>query len=326
MRPLVVAVLACACLLAAAPAGADAPTTDAQAHQAYERGTAAYRRRDYATAAREYAAADALSPNPTALQAAIDATIQGDDPVLGLQLLERARGAPRTSALLSTMLVAEKKFAHRTGRIAIACPAQPCLATVDGAAIDPSQPTLVRVGAHTVMIESGGSTTTRTLTVAPDETETMTASSASSSSSSTPPPAPAPSPSTSAPPPTLPSPAPASPPAPAPPPADATGLSPVWLFATLGATAIAGGFTIASGIDTSNKSSAFSSAHCGAPAPPAGCDQVSQDGQSAQTRTNVLIGVTAALGLASAALVPFVRWHHLTAAVTAGGLAFDARF
>ena len=328
MRPLVVAVLACACLVpvAAAPARADAPTTDVQAHQAYERGTAAYRRKDYATAAREYAAADALSPNPTALQAAIDATVQGDDPVLGLQLLERARGAPRTSALLSTMLVAEQKFAHRTGRIGIVCPAQPCLATIDGAAIDPSQPTLVRVGAHTVMLESGGSSTTRTLTVAPDETQTITAASpASPPSSSSSPPAPPPAPST--PPPTPPAPA----PSPAPPPADASGLSPVWLFATLGATVIAGGLTIASGIDTSNKSSAFTNAGCRAPgAPFATCNPLSSDGQSAQMRTNILIGVTAALGLASAVLVPFVRWHHttvsVTAAVTAGGLAFDARF
>ncbi len=156
MRPLVVAALACACLLGAAPAAADPPSTDVQAHQAYERGTSAYRRKDYATAAREYAAADALSPNPVALQAAIDAAVQADDPVLGLQLLERAKGAPRTSALLSTMLVAEQKFAHRTGRIGITCPAQPCLATIDGAAIDPSQPTVVRVGAHSVMVESGG--------------------------------------------------------------------------------------------------------------------------------------------------------------------------
>jgi hypothetical protein len=322
MRPLVVAVLACACLLGAAPARADGPATDVQAHQAYERGTAAYRRKDYATAAREYAAADALSPNPVALQAAIDATIQGDDPVLGLQLVERARGAPRTSALLSTMLVAQQKFAHRTGRIGVACPAQPCLATIDGAAIDPSQPTVVRVGAHTVMVESGGSTITRTLTVPPDETVTLTPSSSSPSPSSPPASSPTAAPSTAPSPST--SPAPAPPPSPAPSPADASDLSPVWFFATLGATAVAGGLTLASGIDTSNKSSAFSA--CRAPGAPSDCGQLASDGQSAQTRTNVLLGVTAALGLTTVALVPFVRWHHITAAVTAGGLAFDARF
>jgi hypothetical protein len=317
MRPLVVAALACACLAwlagAAAPAKADghaaATDTDTQAHQAYDRGTVAYRRKDYVTAAREYAAADALSPNPVALQAAIDATVQADDPVLGLSLLDRARGAPRTSALLSTMLVAEQRFAHRTGRIAVTCPAQPCLATIDGAAIDPSQPTVVRVGAHTVMVESAGSTLTRTLTIPPDETIPFAPS-----------PAPPP-PSTLAP-----TPAPAPAPASAPPPPEPSGLSPVWFFSGLGATAVAGGITLASGIDTASKSSAFANDRCRTPSAPATCNQLAADGQSAQTRTNVLFGVTAALGLATVAILPFVRWHHITAAMTAGGLAFDARF
>jgi hypothetical protein len=316
MRPLVVAVvltLGSACLLGAAPAFADDATTDTQAHQAYERGTSAYRRKDYATAAREYAAADALSPNPVALQAAIDATVQADDPVLGLQLLDRARGAPRTSALLSTMLVAEQKFAHRTGRIAITCPAQPCLATIDGAAIDPSQPTVVRVGAHTVMVESAG-TLTRTVTVPPDETISVAPPSSTSSSTSTPTP-----PSTAPPP--------APPPSPPPAPAPASGLSPLWFFTGLGATVIAGGITVGSGVDTASKSSAFASASCRtAPSSVATCNQLASNGQSAQTRTNVLIGATAVLGLATAVLVPFVRWHGVTAAVTTGGLAFDARF
>ncbi|HEY8088677.1 MAG TPA: hypothetical protein VIF09_12550, partial [Polyangiaceae bacterium] len=141
MRPLVVAALACACLTPAWPAHAD-PFTDAQAHEAYERGTVAYRKKDYATAAREYSTADALAPNPVALQAAIDATVLADDPVLGMQLLDRARGAPRTNALIATMLAAEQKFARRTGRIRIVCAAAPCLATIDGAAIDPAHPTI----------------------------------------------------------------------------------------------------------------------------------------------------------------------------------------
>jgi hypothetical protein len=310
MRPLVVAALACACLLGAAPAAADPPSTDVQAHQAYERGTSAYRRKDYPTAAREYAAADALSPNPVALQAAIDATVQADDPVLGLQLLERAKGAPRTSALLSTMLVAEQKFAHRTGRIAITCPAQPCLATVDGAAIDPSQPTVVRVGAHSVMVESAGSSTTRSVTVPPDETVAVAAEGASGPTSATPPPPPMPA---------------VAPPLAPPPPvtSDASGLSPVWFLVGVGATVVAGGVTIGSAIDTASKNSSFNSCR-NAPAP--GCRDLASSGQSAEARTNVLLGVTAVLGVATVALIPFIRWHGMTAAVTAGGLAFDARF
>ncbi len=311
MRPLVVAALACACLLGAAPAAADPPSTDVQAHQAYERGTSAYRRKDYPTAAREYAAADALSPNPVALQAAIDAAVQADDPVLGLQLLERAKGAPRTSALLSTMLVAEQKFAHRTGRIGITCPAQPCLATVDGAAIDPSQPTVVRVGAHSVMVESAGSTTTRSVTVPPDETVTVAAEAPSGPTSATPPPPPMPA---------------VAPPLPPPPPvtSDATGLTPVWFHVGVGATVVAGGVTIGSAVDTASKNSAFGSDSCRT-ALTQSCVALASSGQSAQARTNVLLGVTAVLGVATVALIPFIRGHGMTAAVTAGGLAFDAR-
>ncbi len=222
------------------------------------------------------------------------------------------------------MLVAEQKFAHRTGRIGITCPAQPCLATIDGAAIDPSQPAVVRVGAHTVMVESGGATLTRTLTVPPDETVTFASSSPSAPSSPQTSPPPPPSPSLA--PPTSSAPAPLPPLPPAPPPADSSGLSPVWLLAALGTTAVAGGFTLASGVDTSNKNSAFSSCRTPSPAPGTDCGQLASDGQSAQTRTNVLLGVTAALAVASAVLVPFIRWHRITAAVTAGGLAFDARF
>jgi hypothetical protein len=314
MRPLVVAALACACLLGTAPAAADPPSTDVQAHQAYERGTSAYRRKDYATAAREYAAADALSPNPVALQAAIDAAVQADDPVLGLQLLERAKGAPRTSALLSTMLVAEQKFAHRTGRVGITCPAQPCLATIDGAAIDPSRPTVVRVGAHSVMVESGGSTTTRSVTVPPDETVTVAAAAPSGPTSATPSPAPMPA---------------VAPPLPPPPPvtSDASGLSPVWFLVGVGATVVAGGVTIGSAVDTASQSSGFNACRAAPPQlPTSECDARASSGQSAQARTNVLVGVTAVLGVATVALIPFIRWHGMTAAVTAGGLAFDARF
>lgn len=316
MRPLVVAALTCACahLLLAAPARAEGSLTDAQAHQAYERGTAAYRRRDYATAAREYAAADALSPSPVALQAAIDAAVQADDPVLGMQLVERARGAPPTRALVSTMSVAEQKFAHRTGRIGITCAARPCLATIDGAAIDPAQPAVVRVGSHTVLVDSGGSAATRTVTVPPDETVVVAPPTpAAPLGASTPTPTPTPTDS------------PAAAPGLAPEPRDLSGLSPAWFIAAASATAVAGGLTLASGIDTESRSASFTACRSAA-MPLTSCGQLASNGQSAQTRTNVLIGVTAALGLTTALLVPFVRWHGITAAVAARGVSFDARF
>src|SRR5262249_46498864 len=149
-----IALVSCAGVATAADARADG--TEAQAHEAYERGTRAFRRGDYATAAREYAAADALSPNPVALQAALDAAVQADDPVLGVALLDRARGSARTDGLFTTMMTAERKFAHRVGRIRPECPASPCLAAIDGAASPPGQAAIVRVGSHTVTVEGSG--------------------------------------------------------------------------------------------------------------------------------------------------------------------------
>jgi hypothetical protein len=323
MRPLVVALLACACAASATPARGDSSSSDVQAHQAYERGTTAYRRKDYATAAREYAAADALSPNPTALQAALDAAVLADDPVLGMQLLDRARGTPRSDALLSTMMVAEKRFAARTGRVRFACSSAPCLATIDGAAVDPASATVVRVGSHSVLLQLGGRATTRVVTVGPDEIVVVEAATAGPQASQpVPPPATVPVPPSQAaatPQPVMPPPQPVD----APPP-QSSGLSPVWFWAGAGATALTGGLAIASGVDTASKHSSFEQ-QCTS-RPPGNCAQLSSAGQSAQERTNVLVGVTAFVGVATLACLPFVRWRSGAVSFAPGSVRFDARF
>ncbi|HEY8039833.1 MAG TPA: hypothetical protein VIF15_08580 [Polyangiaceae bacterium] len=311
MRPLAVAVFACGCLASSAAAWADATTAEVQAHQAYARGTAAFRRGDYATAAREYSAADALAPSPVALQAAIDAAVQADDPVLGTELVERARGSARTDALVTSMMTAQHKFAHRTGRIRLVCAAPPCLAAIDGVATDVAEPAIVRVGAHSVTLEAAGAVTRRSVTVAPDETIVVESPAAGTATGSAPAPAPAP---TATPTPTG-----------TPTPAPAHGLSPTWLFVGIGATAVAGGLTIASGVDTADRHSHFQSVCPGA----VHCGDLASQGQSAQTRTNVLLGVTAALGVATLATAFLVRWHDGSSAglsVAPGRVAFDARF
>ena len=102
----------------------------------------------------------------------------------------------------------------------------------------------------------------------------------------------------------------------------------MWFWISAGATAVAGGFTIASGVDTANRHATFVQ-DCVPPATTR-CPQLSTDGQGAQTRTNVLIGVTAALGAATFATGLLVRWHGASgsATVTAGPgtLSFDGRF
>jgi len=313
MRRPVAFVLVVACVTATAPAMADPPPPEIQAHEAYDRGTRAYQRGDYATAAREYAAANALAPNPIALQAALDAAVQADDPVLGTQLLDMARRQPPEAALASTEAKAERAFAHRTGHIRFEC-TPPCLGAVDGAAVDVRAPVLVRVGSHRVTVESAGSSSERSVTVPADETVVVSAPPA---------PAPAPAPALAA----APAPAPAAAPAPA---SARGGLSPAWFFVSLGATAVAGGIALWSGLDTASRHADFEAAHCGAaPSDPIHCGQLASAGQSAQTRTNVLLGVTAALGVTTIAAAMLVQWHasdRVTASVGPGRAALAVRF
>jgi hypothetical protein len=89
-------------------------------------------------------------------------------------------------------------------------------------------------------------------------------------------------------------------------PASFGGLSPVLFFAGLGATAVAGGITIWSGIDTVNNPGADRvKAEC-----VAGDQQcpLYKDGRARQTRTNILIGVTATLGVATGVVGALVDW------------------
>jgi len=314
---LLVVLLVAAVSLAATAARADPQAVAVQAHEAYERGTAAYRRGDYATAAREYAAADALSPSPVALQAALDAALRADDPVVGTTLLERASGRPRTGGLDSIVAAAERRFARLTGHVRFACGGHACLASIDGAAVDASQSVVVRVGAHTVIVQSDGASATQAVTVGPDETVEVRAP-------QNPPPAPA------QPPPGAPVVAPSSPP-PEPPRApereERGGLPRAWFIVGLVATGVAGGAAIASGVDTLDKHSSFAGDCQGSViAPGANCGQRGVDGQSAQTRTDVLLAVTGGLAAATAVTALFVRWHDVRVAAGPASVWLAGRF
>jgi hypothetical protein len=314
---LLLAMVACAALAWAADGRADT-ASDAQAHAAYERGTAAFRKGDYPTAAREYSAADALAPNPVALQAALDASVLADDPVLGETLLERARRLPRSEALAGSIAGAERRFAHRTGVLVLACAAPPCLTAIDGVATPPGVATVVRVGSHTVTLETGGTITTRVVAIAPDQTFTVTPD-ARSTTGPTPMPMPAPMPAPT------PTPTPALAPAPAPTPAPSPhGLSPTFFWLSAGATTLAVAATIASGADTAAQHSTFVR-RC-ATNPGSSCPGLRTDGIAAQTRTNVLVGVSAALAAATVVTAFVVHWHDASIRAGAGSLSFDARF
>ncbi len=248
-----------------------------RAREAYDRGVVAFQRGEFGAAAREFATADSLVPSSVALHAALDAAIRADDPVLGVELLDRVARAPADLPLETTARDARTKFARRTGRVSLVCrasPASPCRATIDGVAIEGGARIVVRVGPHVAMIESDGRRERRDVDVPPDDAVVLSPSGVALS----------------------------------PIPPRSGGLSPVWFFVGAGATAIAGGLGIASGVDTSSKHSNFVNAGCDRTGG-SGCATAASDGSSAQTRTNVLLGVTAALGVTTAAIALFaVRW------------------
>lgn len=99
----------------------------ARAKEAYERATAEYQRGDYAQAATDFAAADALAPSPAALKMALDAAVESDSVGLGLELLERSKRAPANEPLASSIVAAKAKFDGRV--IVVTQPAPAATAT-----------------------------------------------------------------------------------------------------------------------------------------------------------------------------------------------------
>ena len=274
-------------------ARAEAPEAPTRARDAYERGTAAYARGDFAAAAREFAGADALLPNATALQAALDAALRADDPVIGMELLDRARRAPAVGELAALVKTARARFAGRTGRVRVTCGTASCLGAIDGVAVDVATAVYARVGPHTVTVQSDGKSEQRLVEVRADELVEVTPGPASPTVS-------------------LPAPSPSAPRAgespPPPSPSRQRVVAPVWFYTGIGLTAVLAGATIASGLDAASQHASFVRAGCDRAAF-ARCDRASSDGASAQLRTNVLLGVSAGIGVVSAALgIFFVKW------------------
>src|SRR5581483_1297469 len=125
----------------------------------------AYNKGDFTTAAKEYARADSLAPNPVALQAALDSAVKGDDPAIGAELLERAKSREATGALSKSIAAAHAKLDHRAGKLSIAC--MDCTATVDG---QPFTSGWVRAGKHDVLLTRANVVETKSVDVAADST------------------------------------------------------------------------------------------------------------------------------------------------------------
>lgn len=251
--------------LFAAHAGADPDADRARARAAYDRGAAAHQRGDHAAAARELALADSILPNPVTLRTAIESAILADDAVLAVELCDRADRAAGDAALAAAAARARARFAARVGRVRATC-TPGCAITIDGQSIEAGRTIVVLPGDHTVVAARDGRREDRAVHVGAAGVTEVAFSAA---------------------------------PAPA-----ATRPSPPslgWFFASLGLTAIAGGVTIGLGADTAKRHDAFAGAGCSGPVH-GDCEALAAAGRAAQVRTNALIGVTAGLAAATAAV------------------------
>lgn len=270
----VVAVLA----VCAAPAARADDDTVEQAKASYKAGAEAYDRGDMRAALRELSRADALAPNPVVLELALKCAIALDDAVEGIGLAERAADAEEGSALAELGRTARERFARRVGTLVLACPAgKTCKGNVEGRDLIVGTEVRVSTGLHVVTVDVDGTSNRVLVEVVAGRTHAVEV-------------------------PTGEAPAPAREPVvpPREPPPREKPL-PAWMFwAGAGATVALGAGTIASAVDTSSKHDRFQES------PDA---SLASSGQSAQVRTNLLLGGTALLGVATAAAgIWLVRW------------------
>ncbi len=301
-------------IVCAAPAHVDAqdtpvPEGDAEpsaqqrqaAAEAYDRGTAAYLSRDYTTAARWFETAHRMAPAAPALLQAVRANQRAGDALRAANLALRLQvqyADERQAVRVATPLVAAAARAYV--RVDVTCTG--CTVDLDGTLLE--WPAFFVeadadhvVGAHFETGDAepqsvrGAAGETRTLSFdAPPRPEPIVNASPRgwpAAALRRPPGAPdgagtgaEPAPSESR-------------------QNSGAGLPPAVAFVSAGATVVAGGLLIWSGLDT----------NAGVPAYEANPTQAALEaGQAKELRTNVLVGVTALLGVTTGVLAIFTDW------------------
>jgi hypothetical protein len=281
------------------PAGADASRE--QARDAYDLGTAAYKRGDYARAAQAYARADELAPSDVALESALDSALLADDAVLASELADRAARRSVSEAIGKLVASARAKFAHKTGLVRVACPAKGCQAEIDGKPAEIGAVRHVLVGQHVAQFHRGSSAESLTFQVAPDQTVDVSPRTDLAAHDGPPPSAPAPE---------------QHQPAPAP---SRGGISPVWFVTGAVVTAGLGVGAAVSWSDALRQHERFDASGCDR-TPKPGCAEASREGIAAENRTSWLLGGAVAAGAVTAVLGLFlVRWKDATAVAIGAG-------
>jgi len=295
--------LSLALLLAVCGSSGDAVADDAlqAAEESFRQGQQAVERGEYLAAARAFARADELAPKPLALQAALDVALMADDAALGMELVERAEKLKRTASwspeIAESTEKARAKFSDRVGKLRIDCSA--CTVVVDGLPHPAREPRWLGIGKHRVELAQAGRSAELQAEVLAGRETVMTMAAA----------------------PRIETPAVVDPPR-------ANGISPAFFFVGLGLTLTSGAGLIASAVDTRSKHDEFERA-------PSPSSEQKDDGEAAQLRTNVLIGVTGGLGAATVIVAILSDWAALAperprVSIARGpgevGLAIEARF
>jgi hypothetical protein len=285
------------------------------AREAYDEASEAYKRRDYEVAATLFGKADAIAPNPVALEQAIRAAVRADKPVLGMDLVRRALKREADGTLLEAAEEGRAAFQDRTGKLQVSCGS--CSVRVDEVAATPGRIQSLEVGWHLVELAGAGEPERRMVQVHARKTTRVSprGEPASAAAAGQEPAAAKPSaagqepdagePATPEAPPKKPEKSAAAPKAAV---DRSTGESPAWFWIGAGTTAAFGLATIVSAVDTGNRHDDYVKT----PTP-----ENADAGQSAQTRTHAFLGLTAATGVATVFIGALaVRWTDPATKVT----------
>ena len=254
--------------LPAVALAADSPEVVA-ARASYDRGVALFAAKDYAGAARAFAEADATARNDIALGAAIDAAIRADDPILGMELVERADGR----ASIANVAEARARFGKRIGRVRVTCSG--CTATLDGTSLPIGKARIVAPGAHALLLEQNGKHEARELSVAPGESREIAWAPPLDKTAVR---------------------------------AQPGGISPAWFFIGAGTTAALGVVTTISAFSARDTHREFEDRGCPR-LETSGCRDLADRGTSQQRLTNILFGASILAAGATTVLGLYaVRW------------------
>ncbi len=265
----------------AQPAAASAPDKEARqrAKARFKDGETLFQKHDYEGAARAFEDAQALAPHPSVLLNAINAHVMAG---------HTARAATLSAQLVADSRADEKSREEARGRLAELRAkvgrldlrgAQVQSLSVDGTRAEPGE-MFVEPGDHRIEAEVSGRKVERRVTVVAGSSEQILLDTPASATTTT---TTATTTATVAPP---------------PPTSGGKGLSPTVTYVGIGLTAILGGITVWSGLDTLSAKRDFDDK-------PVKTQADKDDGLAKQTRTNVLIGATAVLGVATLGVALF---------------------